>query len=694
MTIDYEKELGTIEIDENTEDLSDYAIDETLAGLKYEYDLNALYIPIETRITDNIPSEKIEEILLEDHEKGKTSKYLKISRDKNKQCELQYSWVRRKGRKDKGYTYKELQSFTRKKIILAEDTEKTGKNSIVGKLVATGSQANIEVTTEDVQKFIIETFENIISSEKLDVLKKKDYVFLSVDENDESISNEIDSRINPKLTDEQKREALEVEKQIATVGFVQYMNDVLEKVHIGDNKSIIRALLGEFSIIKGWNSFLIMSTGGAEAGKSFEAELSLDFIPRQYIFKVNDMTKASFTRYSETHEAYFNRLLCVFGDLGSQKAFSEMEDVFNIMKILITENEYSRTLSDKVEGSYENVKLDLNVDSVGAIFQTTAFDFLDIEGEQLASRTIKLTPADANEKKVLEHIFTQIGFNSEAKTNKKIAEAKAEINKFQSYILHLVSEDVEIINPWFSVFERFVEISNTPYRDMKQILFLFKAYCTMTHFKCEQLENEQYLATKEQLETFLNEISLKDALPPLESEFLKMLIGKGTKIEMEIEKAKSDTNEGLDMIDTYFEDVYSDMYDGVNGDNVKIDIEGLSIESLNEYQTKEFIATLLKLYRLKGRSEEHKKNVFFTVSDVKYAYSNKKAYKNVNDIPKMLNKLYKMGFIDKLDYKDGKGQNIYYLTSKCENIVDTVIVTETDEAEARKKLHSELGVKT
>lgn len=680
MTINYEKELGTVEIEETTDNVSPYKIDKELAEKGYEYDLNALYIPLTVK-------------------SDLKNTYLKISRNKDKKSELNYTWVSKKEDDKKKHNYKELGSFTRDKTIIAEDTEATGKKSIVGTLITTGSLAKIDLTTDEAKTFITETITTIATSEKLDILKETTYAFSSDYESE--VAKEINNRIKPKLTDEQKQEALEVEKDMEENenGFVQYMEDILKKVHIGDNKSIMRALLGEFAIINGWSSFMIMSNGGAEAGKSFEAEISLDFIPNRYIFKVNDMTKSYFSRKSEVHEKYYDRLLCVFGDLGSKKAFAEMEDVFNIMKILITENEYARGLSDKENGKYEPTDYKLCVDSIGAVFQATAFDFLDIEGEQLASRTIKVTPADAEKKKVLEHIHIQIGLGEDAKTNKGIIEAKTEMKKFQSYILYLVSKDINIINPYFTVFERFVGISNTPYRDMKQILYLFKAYCTLTHFECDKIGDNKLLASKKQLETFFNDISLNDALPPLESAFLKMLIGKGTKNELTIIKTDDEDNSNseddasFNQLNIYFNNVIESFYSTINGERQGADLSDMTIDTINSQGINEVIATLLQMYRLKGRSSKHVENVFFTVSDVKYAYANKKAYKNVNDISKMLNKLYKLGFVDKIEYRDNKGQNIYYLTSKCENIIDAIAVTKSDEVEARKLLKSEMGIK-
>ena len=134
------------------------------------------------------------------------------------------------------------------------------------------------------------------------------------------------------------------------------MDEILDKIHIGDNRSIIRKILGAFVIINGKYSLMMGTDGYAEVGKSYEDEVVISSIPKRYIYPVNDMTKASFSRCSEIHERYFDRMICYMGDLGSEKSFKEVEDVFNILEILTTENEYSRELTDEIGGKYENKK--------------------------------------------------------------------------------------------------------------------------------------------------------------------------------------------------------------------------------------------------------------------------------------------------------------------------------------------------
>ena len=628
--------------------------------------------------------------------------HLKISRNKDKQCEIKYSWVSRKGSHKEGYTYKELMSFTRPNVISDAEIDAIATN-----LHQLGEKSYFKLDKQDYQTFTENVVSAIKSSSKLDVFKNKNYIFPSISEYDDGIANVINARVNPVLTDEEKQEALEVENKLKKCGFKSYMDTVLQPKHIGDNKNIMRKVLAEFVIINGWASYFLMTDGMAEAGKTYEDELALSFIPNRYIYRINNMTGASFTRYGETHDRYFDRLICVFGDLGSNKAFEELEKVFNIIKILITENEYKKTLSDRVKGSLENIEQNVKVDSIGAVFQTTKFDFLDVEGDQLASRTIKSTPAEVKTEDVIEHIFARKSYK-DSPINQKIAKADEEIKRFQLYLLHLITKEFDFVNPWETVFKKYVIDANTPYRNLEQVMDLFKAYCTITHFDCDTKNNKDlFVASKKQVETFMNDISLENTLPPSESEFLKMLMGKGTKKELEIIKTVEDENTVMNSLNPYFNDVlecmgYSDYLEKDEIETVKVtddttekgldramlysDKEIVTIDTLREDKQTEAIKYLLQFYRLAGSGLTYKKSVFFTVKDVKRAYGRNKPYKNIDDVPKLLNKFYKNGFIDKLDYKDKNNQNIYYLTSKCETINNNITVDETDVSEAKKYL--------
>ena len=96
-------------------------------------------------------------------------------------------------------------------------------------------------------------------------------------------------------------------------------------------------------------------------------------------------------------------------------------------------------------------------------------------------------------------------------------------------------------------------------------------------------------------------------------------------------------------------------------------LDNNTIDDLNDMDRKQVINKLMQMYRLNDSSSEHKEKIFFTVSDINTIYINNKDYKNIEDVPKLLAKLHKDGYLGKLEDKYRK-YNIYYLTKKTEQI--------------------------
>ena len=82
------------------------------------------------------------------------------------------------------------------------------------------------------------------------------------------------------------------------------------------------------------------------------------------------------------------------------------------------------------------------------------------------------------------------------------------------------------------------------------------------------------------------------------------------------------------------------------------------------------ISKLLEMYRLGGTGINHKENVFFRINDLQRFHSGKRAFKDVDDVGALLNKLYSNLYLEKLEYKDINGRNIYYLTNKCKELIN------------------------
>lgn len=469
----------------------------------------------------------------------------------------------------------------------------------------------------------------------------------------------------------------DIAETIQEKGLINYWNEHISKLHLGEHRNIYRKVLGAFNVMQGKASYLFETTASSGAGKSLEDKIAFEYmIPQQYIFRKSSMTYASFTRYSDVTPYYFDRLIVYFGDLGGKDSYKKIKDVFDVFKELITENFYSRDLTDTVQGQFENKTLELIVDSIGAVYSTIHTDFTDAD-DQIISRTLKSTVYPVEIDELLEFI----GYLKYSKSPQSIARDNAikELEKFQQYLLSMVNTDIEIINPFISVFMEYAKESEVISREYEQLLTLFDAYCLLTNYDCDKqfVEKGYYVASTKQIKDFFNYIALENALIPVQSNFLKMIMAEDNQLHLTIIKEAdvqdledAENVESLSPLNIYLNTALEETQEQVTLYGYE-DTIITSIEDLNSKHQEMVINRLMKYYRLNGQSREHKENVFFTVNDISRTYKSKKPYKDIDNISNLLNNLYKKGYIGKLEYKY-KGSNIYYLTGKCENITKSV----------------------
>ena len=479
------------------------------------------------------------------------------------------------------------------------------------------------------------------------------------------IDAEIKQREKPILNNEEKAKADAIADEINKIGLLPYLDNILKDIHMGEHKNIYRKILMLFKIMRGEESFLSETTAKAEAGKSFEDEIVFNLIaPQRYIFKLNDFTPASFKRYGAINPYYFDRKIVLFGDLGSKKAFNQVEDVFNIFKVLITENEYHSSKADKND-DLKNIELDLKVNSIGAVYSTITNSFTENDN-QLESRTLFSTPAIVNPSDIARQIF----YLQIPKTKQSKARAKAEqyLKEFGLYLMQMVNSDIEIINPYFDVFWDYANKSENPIREFNQQLELFNAYCILTQNKCEDEPLNTKFASMEQLQEYMDYINLENALIPYEYDFLNMIMAKGKANELKILYTDNDLQDAegnlkdidLDAIITLTE-CENNALELINNEY----IESFADLSPNELKTIPF--KLNAIYGLRSAGANHKDKIFFRYSDLKGIYYRYNAFKNVDNVPGLLQSLHNKGYLGKYEYKQGK-ENLYYLTPLCETL--------------------------
>lgn len=486
------------------------------------------------------------------------------------------------------------------------------------------------------------------------------------------IEDEIKQRVNPILTSEEKAKADAVAKQIKQMGLLPYLDNILNKIHIGEHKNIYRKTLAEFKIMRGESSTISETTADAEKGKSFEDDIVFGLItPPRYIFEVNQITEASFIRKCVVAPNYYDRLTILFGDLGAKKSFKKVEPILNIVKPLITEGKYTYIKSN-TDNDIDVIEIPLAVDSIGVVYQTTKNSFTE-DDTQLISRTIYSTPAKVEPIEIGRQIFYLR--NSKSKQTKDKAQAERELMDFGLYLLQMVNNDTEILNPYFDVFWEYASKSDAPIRELNQQLELFDAYCILTIDKCKSEPYGTLFASMEQLTEFMDYVNLENALIPYEYDFLDMLLAKGKAKELTIlyndfDLVDEDGNiADVDLTDittlTECENaVIEQMNDKLQSKLDEYDVISTKAD-LNNQQLKELPQKLLGRYGF--RSQGADKRIFFRYSDLKSYYGKRTAYKNIDDVSQLLQTLHNKGYLGKYDEKKGN-ENLYYLTPMCNNL--------------------------
>ena len=652
------------EMDQQSQSYSPYILSPNLLDEGWDYDDSGIYIPYTFKYETNPDARDI---------------YLKIERVPDLKTKfIIYSWNYLEDGE-----YVRLNYFRRDILPVEEEIDSGGKSSINKKLSHTGRIAHLNSDKGVYKSFFESILIDIVNSQCLEVFKEIDYEFPIDDEEDDDLSDDeiegmsdiINERINPTLTEEQIADAMEVLSLIEEMGLIKYWDSIVDKFHIGNHRTIYRKHLGGVNIIRGKGSYFISSKAKSNVGKSLEDKIAfLIMIPKRYIFKKDQMTLASFSRYSDIDIKFFERMIIIFGDLGSKDSYDKVKDVFDIIKKLITEKEFSRDLTEGNSSNLENKTLYLIAESIGAVYQTVRFDFLGDEIEQIASRSIESTPMEANNDEVLDFLFALK--YPDSKESKEQTIALESVKKYHNFLLWIIKEDILIINPYRRFFKRFVKDSDVIYRDFEQMIEIFDAYCVLTFKDCLKID-DKYIASPKQLKEFISEICLENNLPPVESNFIKMILSEENK-KSELTIPISDEDFEFSPIATYENQVMEHLGFIKNLDKYEYE----TINDLEYSKKQAAISKLLEMFRLGGTGTNHKENVFFRVNDISRVHYNKRAFKDIDDVTSLLNKLYSNLYLEKLEYTDNRGRNIYYLTPKCKEIIQSNDIEEDDYEDA------------
>ena len=498
-----------------------YKLDEKLVDEGLHYDNDGVYIPLND----------------EDY-KLRISRNTKISK-----IEIEYNLLNKKG--------KIIKAFTRNVLPIMEDISSEGKNTIIGEF----KRIMKEIGSDDNAEMFIQGFKQVLN-QGLKIFTESDFDDgIILEDNNFDIDAEIYDRVKPYLTPEEIEIVKETASKIKEQGLFHYLNNIIKKFYKGETTNIIKKFLGGFYIMLGKESFFFITTAHSEEGKSLEDDIVFNkLIPERYIFHNNSMTESSFLRYSEKSQNYFDRQIVLFGDLGAKNSFEKLENVFDIIKILITENKHSKDLTEGGKNNkYDIATLNLEVDSIGAIFQTTENDFWEDDDGQYGSRALEFTPNHSDKEEVLKFRNAMIN-NPFSKVNIEQQQIIEEIEHFHLYLLYLVDYEINLINPYGEIFVDFaLKQDDGIVREFDQLSYLFQVYCILTYYDCEirQKDGEDiFISSEKQAKDFISNIKLKNTLIPYEYDFIVML-----KNKLPIIKEEKNGEVILDGLNIYFNTV-------------------------------------------------------------------------------------------------------------------------------------------
>lgn len=386
-----------------------------------------------------------------------------------------------------------------------------------------------------------------------------------------------------------------------------------------------------------------------------------------------------------------------------------MKDVNKIVKVLITEK-YSDYKSDAQGNKWVNKKFHLRVNGVGAVISTV--DNKDaLKDSQIVNRSLQSRPSEVNMTELLDHIgYLNLKISVQS-MNKKDAEDN--LKDFGIYLMSLVNDTDIIVNPYIKIFQRYcktADVLGDVTREYERQLQLFDAYCRINKHLCKK-SGKYYIASQILINSYFTDINPENALNPIESDFIEMLMKGNGKTEplilIDDDDTHQDNTDGTDDTDLIYIDAWdNNPYNEFIDDNGKLNLdnnvlclklnqcinavmedfilkygvkdddenyvldrygaeEDITYDILNRQDTEQCNKQLLQWYKVRG-GVNNRCPVFFRVNDIQNHYRRYKAYKNVKSVSDMMDKLVNKGYANKMSKLDG--YNIYYLTTNCRNL--------------------------
>ncbi len=221
---------------------------------------------------------------------------------------------------------------------------------------------------------------------------------------------------------------------------------IFDKLHPGNGTNIFIGWLASLSTVMG-SPIIVIVKGDPGTGKTEITVIIIESIPRDHVIKRNNATESSlFGRANFEGENYLDKKILYLGDLGDRQAMSHTAAYRKYIRILVSDGEVSRELSDvnkPKEGSRE--VLDEKLTGKPSMIYSTVRDG-EIE-QQETDRAIELTPNLSKKSMILKIIL--LCEDPTAELTKELKSFRNEwMPKLQGVFEYLRSSPQKVLLPW------------------------------------------------------------------------------------------------------------------------------------------------------------------------------------------------------------------------------------------------------
>jgi len=294
--------------------------------------------------------------------------------------------------------------------------------------------------------------------------------------------------------------------------YIDYAMDKSKYLILNESKNIAKQILMSFMVIIKSQSLFNEIHGRADSGKSYIFKVSLDnYIPDEYVIELNSSTLASFINKCKEDPRYYDGKIIYIGDLGDKETYERMKQIFNVLKIVISEGNYKDSKNQQIGNEWKPLDIEI-IGKIGA-FYCSVFEDNEDKTKQLDSRAISSTPAlnNPNEKILFKENVKIMGTVENAYYTKTTEELKVFREYFKESVIKYDKNIHMVINPFLMVFNEITKHRLTETRELENMNEMFKSYLILNQKRCfisnKTVHNEKivYIIPKiEDVQKFIN----------------------------------------------------------------------------------------------------------------------------------------------------------------------------------------------